>query len=55
MAIFCKQGGIAVFRRPASVAIVWKQWCSQQEGEFVAEMVLVEKDSKYLVDHVMIY
>lgn len=46
---------VAIFRRPASVAIIWKQWCSKQPGEFVAEMVLVEQDAKYLVDHAMIY
>jgi hypothetical protein len=46
---------VAVFRRPSSVAIIWKQRCTKQEGEFVAELVLVEKDSKYLVDHVMVF
>lgn len=46
---------VAVFRRPSSVAIVWKQWCTRQEGEFVAEIVLVEKDSKYWVDHAMVF
>lgn len=52
---FANREFVAVFRRPASVAVVWKQWCTKQDGEFVAEMVLVEKDSQYLVDHVMIY
>lgn len=46
---------VAVFRRPESVVVIWKQWCTQQAGEFVAEMVLVERGSTYLVDHVMIY
>lgn len=46
---------VAIFRRPASVAVIWRQWCTQQEGEFVAELVLVEQDSRYLVDHVMVY
>jgi hypothetical protein len=52
---FSKREFVAVFRRPASVAIVWKQWCTKRDGEFVAELVLVEKDSRYLVDHVMVY
>lgn len=38
---------VAVFRRPSSVAIVWRQWCTKQEGEFVAEMVLVQQGSRY--------
>jgi hypothetical protein len=46
---------IAIFRRPESVAIVWKQWFTKQQGEFIAEMVLVEQNSRYLVDHVMVF
>ena len=52
---FTKREFVAVFRRPSSIAIVWKQWCDKQDGEFVAEMVLVEKDSRYLVDHAMVF
>jgi hypothetical protein len=46
---------VAVFRRPQSVAIVWKQCFTKQAGEYVAEMVLVENGSRYLVDHVMVF
>jgi hypothetical protein len=46
---------VAAFRLPSSVAVVWKQWCTRQEGEFVAEIVLVENDSRYLVDHEMVF
>lgn len=52
---FSKREYVAIFRRPQSVAIVWKQWFTKQQGEFVAEMVLVEQDSRYLVDHVMVF
>ncbi len=52
---FSKREAVAVFRRSSSIAIVWKQWCTKRDGEFVAEMVLVEKDSKYLVDHAMVF
>ncbi len=52
---FSKREFVAVFRRPTSIAIVWKQWCTKQEGEFVAEIVLVEKNSRYLVDHAMVH
>ncbi len=45
-----------ICKRPDSVAIVWKQWFPKQEGEFVAEMVLVEQqDGRYLVDHEMVF
>jgi hypothetical protein len=52
---FSKREFVAVFRRPSSVAIVWKQWCTKQDGEFVAELVLVENESRYLVDHATVY
>lgn len=52
---FSRREFVAVFRRPSSVAIVWRQWCTKQEGEFVAEMVFVQQGSRYLVDHAMVY
>jgi len=45
----------AVFKRPGAVAIIWKQWFTKVPGEFVAEMLLVEKDGTFLVDHVMVF
>jgi len=52
---FDKREFIAAFRRPDSVAVVWRQWFTKQPGEFVAEMVLVQSGDKYLVDHVMVF
>ncbi len=46
---------VAVFRRPDSAAIVWKQSFTKVPGEFVAEMVLVHRDGRYWVDHVMVF
>ena len=46
---------VAVFRRPTSVAIVWKQWFTKKTGEYVAELVLVNDESRYLVDHAMVF
>jgi len=52
---FAAREFVAVFRRPDSVAVVWKQAFTKQAGEFVAEMVLVQQDGQYLVDHVMVF
>jgi len=52
---FFRREFVAVFRRPQSVAIVWKQWFTKQAGEYVAELVLVENESRYLVDHAMVF
>ena len=50
---FSKREPVAVFKRPTSAAIVWTQWFTKAPGEFVAEMLLIEKDGKYLVEHTM--
>lgn len=52
---FAKREFVAVFRRPGSVAVVWRQGFTKQPGEFVAELVLVQQGGKYLVDHVMVF
>jgi len=52
---FGRREFVAVFRRPESVVIVWKQWFTKQPGEFVAELLLVQKGGRYLVDHVMVF
>ena len=52
---FAEREVAAIFRRPDSVAIIWRQWCTEAEGEFVAEMLLVEEDSRYLVEHVVVF
>jgi hypothetical protein len=52
---FSRREFVAVFRRPDSVAIVWRQWFTKHPGEFVAELVLVQRGNRYLVDHVMVF
>ena len=52
---FAQREPIAVFRRPESAAIVWKQYYTKAPGEHVAEMILVYEDGCYLVDHVMVF
>ena len=46
---------VAIFRRPDSVAIIWRQTFTRAAGDFVAEMVLVEEGGRCLVDHVMVF
>lgn len=51
---FSEREFVAIFRRPDSVAIIWKQRFTRQPGEFVAELVLLQKEGRYLVEHVMV-
>jgi len=45
----------SIFKRPDSVAIIWKQSFTKVEGDYVAEMVLINVNGCYLVDHVMVF
>lgn len=52
---FTERDVIAVFKRPDSAAIIWRQNFSVAKGDFVAEMVMVNINGKYLVDHAMVF
>ncbi|MEJ2766015.1 hypothetical protein VV869_18845 [Photobacterium sp. MCCC 1A19761] len=52
---FTARTPVRVFKRPDSAAFVWQQGFSKVEGEYVAEMVLVYQDGRYLVDHAMVF
>jgi hypothetical protein len=52
---FGRREFVALFRRQASVAVVWKQYCSKSPDEFVAEAVFVLDGDRWLVDHAMIF
>jgi hypothetical protein len=51
---FARREPVAVLRRPGAAAMVWKQWFTKAPGEFLAEMILVERDGRFLVDHVVV-
>jgi len=46
---------VALFRRENSVAVIWKQYCSKSEDEFVAEAVFIPNGDKWQVDHAMVF
>jgi len=52
---FAKREFVAAFKRPESVAVVWRQTFTMAPGDFVAELVLVQQGGRYLVDHVMVF
>lgn len=46
---------VAILKRPDSVAIIWKQFCSKAKGEYVAEIVLIHSTNRFLVDHAIVF
>ncbi len=52
---FTQRQFVSVFKRPEAVAVVWKQGFSKVKGEFVAELLLIKENERYLVDHTMIF
>ncbi|MCX7096770.1 MAG: hypothetical protein NTV43_02560 [Methylococcales bacterium] len=53
--LFGKRDFVAIFRRSDSVAVIWRQYCTNSTDEFVAEAVFVEQEGRLLIDHAMIY
>ena len=52
---FAKRVFVAVFKRPESAAVIWKQYFTKAQGEFVAELLLVYRNGQFLVDHIMVF
>ena len=52
---FSKRETVAEFKRPDSLAVIWKQTFTKAKGEFVAEIVLINKNGRFLVDHAMVF
>ncbi|HEX7341692.1 MAG TPA: hypothetical protein VF269_05390 [Rhodanobacteraceae bacterium] len=53
--LFAARERVAIFRRPDSIAVVWRQCFTKVPGDYVAELVLVEREGRNLVDHVMVF
>jgi len=48
---FAERNIITVLRRPTSVMVIWKQKFTKVSGEYLAELIIVHKKGKYLIDH----
>lgn len=46
---------VSLFKRPDSAAIIWRQSFTKVKGDYVAEMVLINVNGEYKVDHVMVF
>ena len=41
---FSKRELVGVFRKLANVRVIWRQWCTKSDDEFIASLQLFEKD-----------
>lgn len=48
---FGKRELLSIIHKKQSIFVLWKQWFTESEEEFLAEIVIVHKDGQYLVDH----
>jgi len=48
---FSERSLIAVLRRPESAMVTWKQKFTKVSGEYLAEMIIIHKNGKFLIDH----
>ena len=48
---FGKRELLSIIHKKHSIFVLWKQWFSESEDEFLAELVIIYKDGQYLVDH----
>ena len=52
---FAERSLIALVRRPDAIAVLWKQPFTKVDGDFVAEALFMERNGRWLVDHVMVW
>ena len=52
---FTERSLIGLVRRADGIAFLWTQEFTKAEGAFVAEALLVEREGRVLVDHVMVW
>ena len=52
---FAERELMGIFRRPDRVGVVWRQFLTKAEDEFVNHAVFVEKDGRVLIDHCLIF
>ncbi len=52
---FSSRKQVAVIKRPSAAAFIWKQSFTKVKGDYVAEMLVVHRNGKFLVEHVMVF
>ena len=48
---FAKRELLSIIHKKNSIFVLWKQWFTESNDEFLAEIIIIHKDGKLLVDH----
>lgn len=48
---FTKREFLSIIRKKNAIFVLWKQWFSKSSDEFMAEIIIVHRDGRFLVDH----
>ena len=51
---FARRELVGIFRREERVGVVWRQFFTRAEGEFVNHAIFVERNGRILIDHCLI-
>lgn len=43
---FSKRELVGIFRKTANVRMIWRQWCTKSDDEFIASLCLFERDGR---------
>ena len=42
---------LSIIHKKDSIFVLWKQWFTESSDEFLAEIIIIQKNGKFLVDH----
>ena len=48
---FAKREFLSIIHKKDSIFVLWKQWFTESNDEFLAEIIIIHKDGKFLIDH----
>ena len=54
LGVFGRREFVCLFRRDASVAVVWRQFFTESDDEFVNQANFVFRDGRVMIDHCLI-
>ena len=55
LGLFTDRELLGICRRENSIAVVWRQAATKTDDELMSQLVMVERDGRYLVDHALVF